>query len=62
MIFVVVQDVVALVLIHAYDQYRVKAGPWHPYRRLNRSTFAACQVFWYFVVGLWPILYWQVYL
>ena len=31
-------------------------------RRLNRSTFAASQVFWYFVVGLWPILYWQVYL
>jgi cytochrome c oxidase subunit 3 len=31
-------------------------------RRLNRSTFAAAQVFWYFVVGLWPILYWQVYL
>jgi cytochrome c oxidase subunit 3 len=31
-------------------------------RRLSRSTFAASQVFWYFVVGLWPILYWQVYL
>ena len=36
-------------------------------RRLGRGTltpsrFAACQVFWYFVVGLWPILYWRVYL
>jgi heme/copper-type cytochrome/quinol oxidase subunit 3 len=26
------------------------------------STFAAAQVFWYFVVGLWPILYFLVYL
>ena len=30
--------------------------------RLSRSTFAAAQVFWYFVVGLWPILYLRVYL
>ncbi len=28
---------------------------------LSQETFAAVQVFWYFVVGLWPILYWQVY-
>jgi cytochrome c oxidase subunit 3 len=25
------------------------------------STFQAVRVFWYFVVGLWPILYWRVY-
>ncbi len=30
--------------------------------RLPAGTFAAGQVFWYFVVGLWPILYLQVYL
>ena len=30
--------------------------------QLSRSTFAAAQVFWYFVVGLWPILYLRVYL
>jgi cytochrome c oxidase subunit 3 len=30
--------------------------------KLSRSTFAAAQVFWYFVVGLWPILYLRVYL
>ncbi len=37
------------------------------YRRLTRlelqpGTFLAAQVFWFFVVGLWPILYVQVYL
>ena len=26
------------------------------------SSFAAVQVFWYFVVGLWPVLYFMVYL
>jgi heme/copper-type cytochrome/quinol oxidase subunit 3 len=29
---------------------------------LAESTFAAARVFWYFVVGLWPILYYLVYL
>lgn len=29
---------------------------------LAPSSFAAAQVFWYFVVGLWPILYCLVYL
>ncbi len=37
------------------------------YRRLTRlelkpGTFLGAQMFWYFVVGLWPILYVQVYL
>ncbi len=30
--------------------------------RLTHSRFAAAQVFWYFVVGIWPILYLRVYL
>jgi len=30
--------------------------------RLSRSTFFAAEVFWYFVVGIWPILYLRVYL
>jgi cytochrome c oxidase subunit 3 len=30
--------------------------------RLLPSTFYAAQIFWYFVVGLWPILYARVYL
>jgi heme/copper-type cytochrome/quinol oxidase subunit 3 len=31
-------------------------------RKLKPSTFAAAQIFWYFVVALWPILYLRVYL
>ncbi|HXV36770.1 MAG TPA: cytochrome c oxidase subunit 3, partial [Myxococcota bacterium] len=30
--------------------------------RLAPGSFAAAQVFWYFVVGLWPVLYFVVYL
>jgi cytochrome c oxidase subunit 3 len=29
---------------------------------LEKSQLMTVQVFWYFVVGIWPILYWQVYL
>ena len=29
---------------------------------LAPSSFVAAQVFWYFVVGLWPVLYFMVYL
>ncbi len=29
---------------------------------LAPGTFAGAQIFWYFVVGLWPLLYWRVYL
>ncbi len=36
------------------------------YRRLTTgvlavSTFQAVRVFWYFVIGLWPLIYWRVY-
>lgn len=39
----------------------------HAYLRLRRgwlteSLFGAAQVFWYFVVGVWPVLYAVVYL
>jgi heme/copper-type cytochrome/quinol oxidase subunit 3 len=27
-----------------------------------RATLAAAEIFWYFVVGVWPVLYWRVYL
>jgi cytochrome c oxidase subunit 3 len=27
-----------------------------------RNTLAAAEIFWYFVVGIWPLLYWRVYL
>ena len=30
--------------------------------RLSGEQFATVQVFWYFVVLVWPVLYWKVYL
>jgi len=30
--------------------------------RLTRSWLGAVQLFWYFVVLIWPVLYWKVYL
>jgi heme/copper-type cytochrome/quinol oxidase subunit 3 len=35
---------------------RLRAG------RLTGSWFGAVQLFWYFVVLVWPVLYWKVYL
>jgi cytochrome c oxidase subunit 3 len=29
--------------------------------RLRQTTFASVQVLWYFVVGIWPVLYLRVY-
>ena len=46
---------VAAILALGWAALRLAEG------RLGQETFAAVQVFWYFVVGLWPILYWQVY-
>lgn len=41
-------------LAYAYTRLR--------WMRLARSSFSAAQVFWYFVVGVWPVLYGLVYL
>ncbi|HVW26614.1 MAG TPA: cytochrome c oxidase subunit 3 [Polyangiaceae bacterium] len=30
--------------------------------RLSPAFFSTAQIFWYFVVALWPVLYWRVYL
>ena len=30
--------------------------------KLTPAGFWAMRLFWYFVVGVWPILYWRVYL
>ncbi len=30
--------------------------------RLRRETFVAVSLFWYFVAGIWPILYYEIYL
>ncbi len=34
----------------------------HRAGRLSAEAFAASRLFWYFVVLVWPLLYWQVYL
>jgi heme/copper-type cytochrome/quinol oxidase subunit 3 len=46
---------VALGLL-VYAWRRLMAG-WLPPNQL-----AAVEIFWYFVVGVWPVLYWRVYL
>ncbi len=41
-------------LVHTWNRLR---GGW-----LVQSQLATAEVFWYFVVGLWPVLYLVVYL
>lgn len=50
--------------LHAVVSLGFLAGTWLLLRagRLEPSRFYASQVFWYFVVGLWPLLYVRVYL
>jgi len=47
---------VAALGLLAFIAWRLQQG------RLTQDLLSAGQVFWYFVVGLWPILYIQVYL
>lgn len=56
-----------IVGVHALHVVAALAVLVHTWRRLERGwlaqdQLAAAQVFWYFVVGLWPILYGVVYL
>jgi cytochrome c oxidase subunit 3 len=50
--------------LHAVAALGLLAHTWLRLRKgwLVQSQLAAAQVFWYFVVGLWPILYLVVYL
>jgi cytochrome c oxidase subunit III len=50
--------------LHAVVAITVLTAIYFPLRRgtLAPSTFAATQVFWYFVVLLWPVIYLRVYL
>jgi cytochrome c oxidase subunit III len=50
--------------LHALVAIIALAAVYFPMRRgtLSPSRFAATQVFWYFVVLLWPIIYLRVYL
>jgi heme/copper-type cytochrome/quinol oxidase subunit 3 len=56
--------IVGMHALHAVAALVVLAGVYAGLRRgpLRPSAFAAARVFWYFVVGLWPILYLRVYL
>jgi cytochrome c oxidase subunit 3 len=52
--------------IHALHCIAAILGLGWAYRRLATgvlaaSSFQAVRVFWYFVVGLWPLIYWRVY-
>lgn len=47
---------VAALIAMAWAFARLRTG------RLTAAELGAVQVFWYFVVLVWPILYWKVYL
>jgi len=50
--------------LHAVVAIVALAAVYFPLRRgaLSPSRFAATQIFWYFVVLLWPVIYLRVYL
>ncbi len=56
--------IVGLHGIHAIVALGLLVHTWNRLRRgwLVQSQLATAEVFWYFVVGLWPILYLVVYL
>jgi len=52
--------------IHALHAVGAIIGVWRAYRflkngKLEEQTLMGTQLFWYFVVGVWPVLYWLVY-
>lgn len=56
--------IIGLHALHAMAALLLLVSIWIQLRgaRLSPERFHAAQVFWYFVVGLWPVLYWRVYL
>lgn len=56
--------IVGMHALHAVVALGVLVWVWLRMRRgdLSRPTLAAAEIFWYFVVGVWPVLYWRVYL
>ena len=48
---------------HAVVALLVMAASWNAQRadRLTASRLGAVEMFWYFVVLAWPLIYWQVY-
>ena len=56
--------IVGVHAIHAVVALGMLGWAWFKLRagELVDSQFWTVQVFWYFVVGLWPVLYMKVYL
>ncbi len=56
--------IVGMHALHAVAALSLLAYTWMRLRQgwLASSQLAAAEVFWYFVVGLWPVLYLMVYL
>jgi cytochrome c oxidase subunit 3 len=56
--------IVGMHAAHAVAAIAALAWAWHRLARLRLApgTFGAVALFWYFVVCVWPILYWRVYL
>ncbi len=56
--------IVGMHALHAVAALGVLVWVWARMGRepVPRSTLAASEIFWYFVVGVWPVLYWRVYL
>jgi heme/copper-type cytochrome/quinol oxidase subunit 3 len=50
--------------LHAVIALGVLIWAWRKLVRgaIPTTTLAAAEIFWYFVVGVWPVLYWRVYL
>jgi len=50
--------------LHAFAAILALAWAWYAMRtgRLTRPRLGAVQMFWFFVVLIWPVLYWKVYL
>lgn len=50
--------------LHAVVGLTALSGLFFRFRsgELTTDVLSAGSIYWYFVVGLWPILYWQVYL
>jgi cytochrome c oxidase subunit III len=56
--------IVGLHALHAIAALGVLGYLWVRMGRgaVPMPTLAASEIFWYFVVGVWPVLYWRVYL
>jgi len=55
--------IIGMHALHAVVALVILARVWRRMHRgqLSSSQLAAAEVFWYFVVGLWPVLYWVLY-